>query len=725
MSAETNNMTDPIRLQFLWHFHQPYYSVPDASAYKLPWVRMHSIRSYYDMGRMLERHPDIRCAVNFSGSLLQQLREYIEQGKRDTWWELTRKPAARLTEAEQLHILRHFFSLDWETGIKPIGRYWELLEKRGRDPAEIVLADFSTQELRDIQVLFNLAWFGFSAREERVVVQALLDKGEGFTESEKEALLEQQIEVMQLIPPLYRRLHRRGQIELSVTPMYHPILPLVIDTESASRSAPDRPTPSRFTAPEDAHHQIAVVRHLTRDFLGIDVDGMWPAEGGVSPEAMQMFASEGVRWVATDEGILGQSLPDYDADADKCRPWHLDGAPQTAIFFRDRETSDKISFTYANNAPESAVDDFLETVRTKARDARRAGVDERLILSVILDGENPWGSYADAGEPFLDELFSRLSGADDITTTTPGEYLDAFGETSSLPELHSGSWIESNFQIWIGHPETNRAWELLSQTRAALVEECGDPPPAEESAAELAWQSLYMAEGSDWFWWFGDDFSSQNDADFDRLFRSQLRFVYTTIGLEPPAELDIPISKSEAEQAHFEPPHELIKPTIDGRSDYFYEWSGSGVYVNRGMPGSTFESQRYIEEMRVGFDLESLSMRFDPGEDFIEARDELSVRIRVVGPGNTDTVVISLEDGISAEIVDEEGQTLDIVELVAFDDYIEMSVPFKSLQLSAGDDFELTVSVWRESLELERHPPSRPIELTVPDETFEMRNWIV
>ena len=677
------------------------------------------------MGRMLERHPDIRCVINFSGSLLEQLREYIEQGKRDTWWDLTRKPAARLTDAEQLHILRHFFSLNWETGIEPIPRYHELLEKRGSEPAEIVLDDFSRQDLRDVQVLFNLGWFGFSARDERIVVQALLDKGEGFTESEKEALLEQQVEVMQLIPPLYRRLHRRGQIELSVTPMYHPILPLVIDTDIAERSAPDRPTPARFTAPADAHHHVQVVRHLARDFLGIDVDGMWPSEGGVSPEAMQMFANEDVRWVATDEGILEESLHDYNPDVDKFRPWRLHGAAETAIFFRDRETSDKISFTYANNDPEAAVDDFLETVRDKASRARKAGMGDELVFSVILDGENPWSSYPGHGEAFLEELYARVTEAEDVVTVTPGEYLDDYQQAGRLPDLHSGSWIESNFQVWIGHEETNRAWELLSRARAALVEKCGQPPPPEESVEEIAWKALYMAEGSDWFWWFGDDFTSENDADFDRLFRSQLRFVYTSVGLEPPSELDIPISKGKGEQGHFEPPHGLVTPTIDGRSDYFYEWSGSGVYVNRGVPGSTFESHRYMEEMRVGFDLESLSVRFEPGQDFLDARDELSIRIKVAGPDSTDTVVITLEDGISAEIVDSDGQTLDIVELVAFDSYVELTVPFKSLQLSAADDFDLAVSVWREGLELERHPPDRAIELTVPDETFEMRNWMV
>lgn len=718
-------MNDQVRLQFVWHFHQPYYSVPEAPLNKLPWVRMHAIRSYYDMGRMLERHPDMRCVVNFSGSLLEQLREYIEEGKRDTWWELTLKRAARLDEAEKLHILRHFFSIDWDTCIAPLPRYSQLREKRGDDPETIVLEDFSHQDLRDVQVLFNLAWFGFSAREERAVVQALLDKGEGFTESEKEAVLEQQIEVMQLIPPMYRRLHRSGQIELSVSPMYHPILPLILDTDSAGRASPKRPTPSRFTAPEDAHRHVRSARHVSRDFLGIDVDGMWPAEGSVSPETLQIFAQEEVAWVASDEEVLARSRADYDPAADKYRAWHLADAEQTAIFFRDREISDKISFTYADEDAESAVDDFFRLLDEKVERARGADVSDELIVSVMLDGENPWETYDDAGQAFLETLYSRIEAADDVRTVTPGEYLENHPRTNALDNLHSGSWIDANFDIWIGEDETNRAWELLSQARADLIEECGEPPPTEESDAEVAWKALSIAEGSDWFWWFGDDYTSQNDADFDRLFRSQLRHVYTSVGLEPPGELDIPISRTEDQKTNFEPPHGLVTPTIDGRSDYFYEWSGSGVYVNRGVQGSTFETRRFVEEMRIGFDLDTLSIRIDPGPDFVDSQDSLTVRVTVNGPRETDLVIVSFEDGISAEIADISGETLDIVELAAFDDFVEMSVPFKSLQLQAGDVFELRVGVWHGGLELERHPPNQALQLTVPDETFEMRNWMV
>ncbi|MFW5968623.1 MAG: glycoside hydrolase family 57 protein, partial [Persicimonas sp.] len=443
---------DKTYVQFLWHFHQPYYSLPDQATNQLPWVRLHAIKSYYDMGRMLERHPDIRCAVNFSGSLLLQLREYVDEGKRDTWWELTQTPADQLDEAQRYQLLRDFFAIDWERHVEPLPRYRELLEKRGEDPAECDPSDFDVQELRDLQVLFNLAWFGFSAREERAVVQALLDKGRAYTESEKQAVLEQQIEVMQLVAPLYRKLHHRGQIELSITPMHHPILPLLLDTESAAVSAPDSPRPPRLAAPRDAHFHLTEARTIAREVLGVDPAGMWPAEGGVSAEAVDLFGVHDLDWIATDEQILKHSLDgEWTRNWDLYHPWHLEGRIEPQIFFRDAVLSDRIGFTYAASEAEEAVDDFLKRVRDIG--AQRRSEAAPPVISVILDGENPWMHYPDDGQYFLMALYEGLAEADGIETITPSQYLAEHGPGPALPALHAGSWIDADFGIWIGGEE--------------------------------------------------------------------------------------------------------------------------------------------------------------------------------------------------------------------------------------------------------------------------------
>lgn len=716
-------MSSKTYVQFLWHFHQPYYSVPNQTSNKLPWVRLHSIKSYYDMGRMLERFPEVRCVVNFSGCLLQQLREYIEEGKRDTWWDLTEKPARELDEAEKYHLLRNFFSIDWDTCVERFPRYKELLVKRGEDDDAIDPGDFSVQELRDLQVLFNLAWFGFSAREERVVVQALIDKGRGFTESEKHAVLEQQIEVMQLVGPLYSKLHHRGQIELSITPMYHPILPLIIDSDVAQVATPNRPRPKRFQAREDADYHVAEARSIARDFLGVDANGMWPAEGSISPEVVATFAEHDIAWIASDEEVLQKSIGDrWSRNWDLYHPWHLEGMPDTQIFFRDRGLSDLIGFVYAKNDAHEAVADFVERVRHIGQE-RREDLSPP-VISVILDGENPWEHYPEDGEAFLSELYRALTEADDIETVTPTQYLEEVGSGPALAHLHSGSWIEANYRIWIGEDQTNRAWNLLGRTRDHLVERTDDENLS-EGRLHQAWEAMYIAEGSDWFWWYGDDFTSRNDADFDRLFRDQLRHVYAALRDEAPSDLDVPIVGENAIQVEFKPPQSLIQPTIDGNNDFFYEWSGAGVYFNTGGRGSMFENTRFIEELRVGFDLGFLYVMAKPGADFHQHRKELTLRLKIAGSdGAVRSITIGFGRGVEA-IVEAPGRETRPVERAAYVDCLELAAPFAHLDLHTGDEFSIHLSVTEQSMEVERHPFERSIALQVPDETFELRNWIV
>jgi alpha-amylase/alpha-mannosidase (GH57 family) len=716
-------MSSKIYVQFLWHFHQPYYSVPNQTTNKLPWVRLHSIKSYYDMGRMLERFPQVRSVVNFSGCLLQQLREYIEEGKRDSWWELTEKPASELTKTDKTHLLHNFFSIDWDTCVERYPRYQELLDKRGHDDGAIVPGDFSVQELRDLQVLFNLAWFGFSARDERAVVQALVEKGRSFTEGEKQALLEQQIEIMQLLAPLYNKLHHRGQIELSITPMYHPILPLIIDSDSAKVATPNRPRPNRLQAERDAHFHVDEARTVARDVLGVDVNGMWPAEGSISPEAIDVFNAHDVEWIASDEEVLQKSIGErWSRQWDLYHPWHLQGSPQTQIFFRDRGLSDLIGFVYSKQDAKEAVDDFLGRIRSIGAQRREDAAAP--VISIILDGENPWEHYPGDGEAFLEELYGALSDADDIDTVTPTQYLDEVGPGPALERLHSGSWIEANYRIWIGEEQTNHAWDLLGRAREHLERRVEEDSLSDDRIHQ-AWEALYIAQGSDWFWWYGDDFTSHNDTDFDRLFRDLLRHVYAALGDEPPADLNVSIVGSGSAQFEFSAPQSLIQPTIDGNSDYFYEWSGAGVYRHQGGHGSMFESTSIIEELRVGFDLGFFYLMAKPGPDFRARRDDLSLKLKISGPSGVMRIIdVELGDQVRA-VVDTPDRRQQRVTRVAYVNCLELAVPFADLDLATGDDFSIYLSVLESSMEIERHPHERTIALSVPDETFELRNWIV
>lgn len=693
-------------IQFVWHMHQPYYGLPDRGTSFLPWVRLHSVKSYYDMARMLERHPTIRGTVNFSGSLLKQLHEYVSEGRRDTWWELTLKSPDDLSDTDKRHLLKHFFSLDWDHCIRPRARFSELLDQRNEGHA---ITRFQAQDWMDLQVWFNLGWCGFSVRAESTLVQDLLARGRGFTQEDKVALLDLHIKVMQDLPDLYRSLAKSGQVEISVTPMYHPILPLIIDTDAAARATPDRPRPERFQAKSDAHHQVKAALEMSTKFFGVRPAGMWPAEGSISPEAVQVFAEEGVQWIASDEDVLRASRGSAWAHSDITHPWKLDTLDSPSIFFRDHSLSDQIGFVYSKNSPKHATLDFIARVRAVPSSQ---GPN---VVSVILDGENAWEHYPDDGQGFLDALYTGLEGASDIKTTTPSQVLkDATPKV--LHYLHSGSWILANYQIWIGHPEENRGWDLLGRTREVLLSHEASCP---KEKVALAWEALYAAEGSDWFWWYGDDFDSENDADFDRLFRENLKCVYWFLGLESPADLDIPIIHTSAGPPTFTPPRGLISPRIDGRAEFFYEWTDAGYYINTGARGSMFETTRLFDRMLVGFDETNLYLRLIPGLDLKNGFVDCNVRFTLVSSGKVWTVNVSKD---RAQLDGDPGPH-DL--RFALRHELELAIPLHDIGAGEGSEVLLQVVISRDGMELERHPPNARLTLKVPSTEFEGRNWMV
>ncbi|MBA2665132.1 MAG: glycoside hydrolase [Bradymonadaceae bacterium] len=717
-------MTSNKRLvHFLWHLHQPYYSVPDRPSNVLPWVRLHAVKAYYDMGRMLERFPNVHCVINFSGSLLKQIHEYVDEGKRDLWWDLTLKPAASLSAHDKSQLLRHFFSVNWETCIRPLPRFWELLERRGPTPDGADINAFDAQDWRDLQVLFNVAWFGFSAREDFEVLRALIAKGRGFSEQDKEEVLNLQIQVMRLLLPMYRKLHQSEQIEISLTPMYHPILPLVIDTDVAARATPERPRPPRYAAPTDAHFHVEAALRLARDVLGIEVRGMWPAEGSVSPEAVEVFAAHGVRWIATDEDVLQRSLgAGWSRARDLYRSWNLRGLEQPAMFFRDHGLSDQLGFVYSKNDPQVAVNDLFGRIGAVA--PLEGGRPP--LVSIILDGENPWEHYPDDGKAFLELLYTRLSTSSTIETTYPSRYLESeLRASGTLETLHSGSWILGNYQIWIGHEETNRGWELLGQARQRLLEKTSEQQlPTHD--LQRAWEALHIAEGSDWFWWYGDDFSSDHDDEFDRLFRSQLRYIYSMLREEPPVDIEVPIGgRRKRADIAFSPPEDLISPKIDGKSAYFYEWSGAGLYRNTGAHGAMFENTRFLDAIWLGFDLEHLYVRLDTGPDFHVANPDLLLRLRVLTAAMSHIVELAPQGGGSGRLIRDIDEEASPIERVAYADSLEFALPLSALGVQAGEVLRLALTVCETAMELERHPSEGNLELIVPDATFKQRHWMV
>lgn len=726
-----------VRLSFLWHMHQPYYTDPVAGSASMPWVRLHATKAYFDMAHLLERFPAVNATFNFTPSLLLQLDEIGTGTIRDLFLEHAQRPAEDLRPEEKAFLIRHFFSANWATMVRPYPRYHELLVKRGLDvdgrDLDRLAREFGTQDLLDLQVWHNLAWFGYGAVRDYPRLAALRAKNRGFTEEDKQEVLALQRATVRQIVPMYRALADRGQIELTTTPFFHPILPLVIDTDIARRARPDVPLPARFRAPEDAEAQLRRAADFHTRMFGRPPAGLWPSEGSVCPELTAMLPPLGFRWLATDEGILARSL---EADG---QPWHRAAdlyqpyrfgseGGQVTLIFRDRDLSDAFGFVYHKTTPESAAEDVMRRLGGIVRDAPQ----RELLIAIVLDGENPWEHYHDGGERFLSRLYSAFAkdvpveGSTLLRTATVSQALEAVPATRSLAHLHSGSWINQDYKIWIGHPEDNRAWDLLGHTRSRLTDLSAGLPP---DRAQAAWSELYAAEGSDWFWWYGDDFDTDYKEEFDRLFRTHLRNAWTLAGAPPPAMLGEPVvlTPRPVDQDRVSLPVTLIDPTLDGLVTDFFEWRGAGAIDPRPPLGAMWKAERLLAALYFGWSLDRLFIRLDPDGPAQAEPSAVSVEIHLDLAGNQyrltfpfsspDRYVLSRADGAS--------EREQACRSIARRTIIELALPFKDLHAEPGQELRFSVVMMERGIEIARYPHHRPATITVPGPEFEAMMWRV
>ncbi|NWF55687.1 MAG: hypothetical protein HXY45_12930 [Syntrophaceae bacterium] len=718
-----------LHVAFLWHMHQPYYRDPLTGEYSLPWVRLHALKGYYDMISLLADYPAIRQTFNLVPSLVRQLEDYVRGEAKDVFLEYSRKRAEDLSPEEKKFLLSNFFMCYWENMVHPYPRYRDLLRKRGTKVPEHrlddLLQEFTAQEFRDLQVWFNLTWTGHRARKEKEVFPSLLKKGRDFSEAEKASLLQAQQEIVQKLIPAYQSLRSRGQVEITVSPFYHPILPLLMDWQYASRAMPRVALPGHFSHPEDAEAQIQKAVAFYEKTFGSRPAGMWPSEGSVCPEMVPLLQRAGIRWMATDEGILFRSLSAGTGRPALYRPYRVrhQGA-EVAVVFRDRNLSDLIGFTYSKNPPKASADDLVAHLRNIASSLPQG---QKGIVLIALDGENAWEYYPDGGEAFLNGLCERLSRESSLKTVQVGEYLASDPPREVLDFLHTGSWIEQNFRIWIGHPEDNLAWNCLKRTRGFLEAVSKDRNlPSEKK--ELAWEEIYIAEGSDWFWWFGDDFSSDNDEEFDRLFRMHLSNVHLLLGTEVPDYLRIPISSPHEVKPTLEPVG-FVSPSLDGQVTHYYEWREAGYFSAKAGGGSMYRGEGYLSGFYFGFDLERLYLRLDPIWRKAESVHELDIHIiffqprkwEIVfpfkfGPGKKAHFDLYSRDG-------DEPRLKERLTQIETGKIVELAIPFRSLQFHAREKVQFCIQVQKGNLTAERYPRQGFVSFLIPDQDFELIHW--
>lgn len=716
-----------IHLTFLWHMHQPYYRNDTDGTIFLPWVRLHSLKHYYDIPAILANNGNAKFCFNLVPSLLKQIQLYSE-GSKDFFEQTALKEAEILTDEDKVFILDNFFMLH-ENLINNLPEFKSLFRKfislRKTDNLEKITSKFSIDEYRDLQVLYHLAWSGWKLRSDEVI-QALIEKKRSYTENDKKILFEKQRDFIKDIIPFYSELIRKGKIEVSTTPFYHPILPLLFDYKSAEVAIPDIKFPeniSRFE--EDAKSQLQRGIEFFQKTMQKQPNGLWPSEGSVSNPTLDAAIDNGLKWIASDDEVLKRSLQQASGnqEIDYCTPYlYTNEKGSIAIFFRNHNLSDKIGFAYSRMSAKDAIEDFISTVLAIGKNSKNPNP----LVSVILDGENAWEFFKDNGYEFLSSLSRRLDTEKNIETVTFTEYLDSFHD--SLPKLKSiypGSWIYANFGTWIGHPEKNRAWELISKTKSFFDAHLSEDNLTEEIINQIK-EEFYIAEGSDWFWWYGDDHHTEFAIEFDSTFRTHLINVYSLLGVEPPGELQVPIIQPVNKGKVLVTPSSFIEPKLDGLSSTYFEWLGSVIFDPHKQQGAIHRSDFKISKIRYGFNTEMLFIRIESNTALVKnLLEHYKIKIDFLPPVNRKVIIDSKENVKFLSDLDFNIVTNEKLQF-GIEHTLEMGFRWDLLGEKSGDLIQFKISLLdKKDLLIEQHPFNIAFEITIPDSNFEGRDWIV
>ncbi len=544
-----------LELILLWHMHQPDYRDHADGGFVLPWVYLHAIKDYADMAAHLERHPQIRATVNFVPVLLDQIDDYAAQFAAGHWRDpllslLAKPDMDTVSTAERRLLLDSCFRSNHLNMISPFPRYQRLYELFRVVEGEPEMAEryFSSSYLADLVTWYHLAWTGETVRRQYPLIAELMSKGEGFSHDDRQRLIALMGQIIAGIVPRYRALAERGQIELSTTPQTHPLAPLLLDFASARDAEPKAVLPQAACYPGGRARvgaQVAAALASHAACFGAAPAGVWPAEGGVSDSFVKMLAVAGIRWSATGESVLVNSLRRETSELPGRQnflycPYKLAECPELTLFFRDERLSDLIGFEYRRWHGRDAAADFVNRLR-----AIRQGVKDghSAVVTVILDGENAWEYYPYNGYYFLEDLYRLLEADPELRTTTFSDYLDRQPHAAeTLAGLEAGSWVYGSFSTWIGESAKNKAWDLLCAAKQTydMVIAGGRLNDEEMRAAEA---QLAVCESSDWFWWLGVHNPARAVTSFESLFRRNLANLYRRIKVEPPAVLSSPLSR--------------------------------------------------------------------------------------------------------------------------------------------------------------------------------------
>jgi alpha-amylase/alpha-mannosidase (GH57 family) len=720
-----------VHVVLLWHMHQPQYRDPETGRYVLAWTRLHALKDYWGMVAMLKEFPKFHATFNVVPALGMQLEEYASGEFNEPWFSLAFKPADDLTREDKAEILARAFQVNHERLMSRWPRFVELYEWAQPAGGAQAQVSFTQRDWRDLQLLSQLVWMEETWFEKDSVVSRLANKGKEFTEKDKAALKAKQLELLGLVLPEYRAVAQTGQIELSTTPFYHPILPLICDSDIARVANPGTPLPRRaYRHPEDAREQLRRARDYHERVFGAKPAGLWPSEGSVSDQALTIAAEEGFQWFGTDEGVLGRTLnagffrdaKGVPANAERLyQPLRvqLGGNPITGLF-RDHHLSDLIGFVYSRMNGKDAAADLHGRLRELGE---RVQSSQPLTVCLFLDGENAWEYYPGNGREFLREFYGRIQGDQDFRALTASEAIVEAGVIPTNAGIFPASWINANFDVWIGHSEDVAAWELLWDARDAYGKASdalkqGRNGAPTETALATALESLLAAEGSDWCWWYGPEHSTANDAEFDALYRKHLTAVYLALGQVAPQELAKPI-KRQPEHALQLAPTGFLKIAVDGRDTSYFEWLGAGLYSPERRGGAMHGRTFYLHELRYGFDEDRFCVRVDPFLGLLGELEDCEFRI-TIGAAEEINIVVKLMRGHLQEFAVEVGRLCLLnpknVAEASFDRILEVSIRRSEIGLKGQTKLKLGVALWHGGLPVDVLPAEGYLEVQLGED---------
>ena len=727
----------PLHVAFVWHMHQPYYKDDLTSTYLLPWVRLRSAKDYYKMPALLDGYPKVRATFNLVPSLLAQIEDYGKEDSVDLFLNLSQRPAGDLTAEERDFVLKWMRESPRALRVQQSSRYLELAS-RSLD------AQFTTGDLRDLQVWFNLAWCDPVWMENDPRLAELKRKDRDFSEDDKAILFAAQLERIRSVIPKYRELADRGQAELTFSPYYHPILPLICHVDSARSANPQIQLPERhFSHREDAERQIELGMGLFERMLGRRPKAMWPSEMAVGESVIGLAEKAKLDWMISDEEVLARSLEgQFNRDEHLYQPKRVarEGGAVSMVF-RDSQLSNVIGFDYQRMPSLDAARDLMGRLG-RIRDVQG---DRDFLAVIALDGENAWEFYPRDGHDFLNALYTELEASTDIVTTTVSDFLAEHPAQNQLHHLHTGSWIGASLDTWIGDPEHNIAWDLLAETRDWLDAQSQQRPKDNQQAVN-AWREILITEGSDWFWWFSRKHDSGMDPIWDNQFRLHLRNVYKLMGARAPARLFQPIIKRTPT-----PERGVPSTTISPTSRHDPAWAQGGYYLVGSGFGALHRPAGFVERVYYGNDDEKMYFRIDSPRSGAELEQQnIELWLYIAGAPATDgkgDLELPLPRGSMGELGFEpayvvritpraQGGKLTIVKVLEpgsrgvaeaswdIDDPFAIAIPFARLGKRPGDAFELALVVSRDGRDIEVVPPSGALGIRVPGDTptGEVRN---